>query len=267
MAAVSTVNGSAIVNGELWGMRARDWAETMEVNNRPWFEAGLRAAKVGQGTAYLDVGCGSGLAAQIASNLKARVSGLDASAAMIAIAKERVPDGNFRVGEIEDLPYKDGTFDVVTGFNSFQYAIHPVNALKQARRVTRNGGLVLVGIWGKQEDCEAAGHIAALGSKMPAPPPGTPGPFALSEPGRLEALIREAGLTPLEGADINCPWVYEDLDRALRSMLSAGVARRAIRHSGEESVRQAVAKSIAPFKLANGGYRLENKFRYLITKV
>jgi hypothetical protein len=42
---------------------------------------------------------------------------------------------------------------------------------------------VVILSWGLVEDCEAAPHIAMLGSLLPSPPPGAPGPFALAEPG------------------------------------------------------------------------------------
>jgi ubiquinone/menaquinone biosynthesis C-methylase UbiE len=44
---------------------------------------------------------------------------------------------------MEELPFADGTFDVVTGFNSFQYASSPVAAVKEAKRVARKGGYVV----------------------------------------------------------------------------------------------------------------------------
>lgn len=60
--------------------------------------------------------------------------------------------------------------------------------------------------------------------------------------------------------------VYADLESALRGTLSAGPAARAIDQSGEEPVRRAVAEALAPFRLASGGYRLENRSRYLVAE-
>jgi len=57
--------------------------------------------------------------------------GLDAAEALLDVARKRTPSGDFRQGEMEELPFADGTFDVVTGFNSLQYAADPVNALRQ----------------------------------------------------------------------------------------------------------------------------------------
>jgi hypothetical protein len=51
---------------------------------------------------------------------------------------------------------------------------------------------------------------------------------------------------------------------ALRAMLSAGPAERAIRNSGMDRAREAVANAIAPYRKPAGEYRLNNKFRYLI---
>ena len=55
------------------------------------------------------------LATQLAAKLGASVTGLDASEAELSIARERVPDGDFRQGEMEELPYADASFDVVHG--------------------------------------------------------------------------------------------------------------------------------------------------------
>jgi ubiquinone/menaquinone biosynthesis C-methylase UbiE len=80
----------------------------------------------------------------------ARVSGLDASEALIAIARDRVPNGDFRIGELERLPFSDSSFDLATGFNSFQYAANPVAALTEARRVAKHGSKVVVVTWAIQ---------------------------------------------------------------------------------------------------------------------
>jgi SAM-dependent methyltransferase len=196
----------------------------------------------------------------------ARVTGIDATAALIAIARERIPHGDFRVGEMEALPYAHSAFDVVTGFNSFQYAASPVNALREAGRVARTGAPVVIAVWGKPEDTEAAAYLAALGSLMPPPPPGAPGPFALSQDGALEALVTQAELTPTQVEEVDCLWEYPDEETALRGLLAAGPAVLAIQRSGEDRVREATARAIAPFRTASGGYELKNKFRYLIAR-
>jgi SAM-dependent methyltransferase len=176
----------------------------------------------------------------------------------------RVPQGDFRNGDMEALPFADHQFDVVTGFNSFQYAADPVNALREARRVARPGSPVVVAVWGKREDIQAASVIAAFASLLPPPPPNTPGPFALSQEGALEALVTQAGLTPKKVAEVDCLWSYADKETALRGFLSAGPAVRIIQIAGEPAVKEAAAKALVPFKTANGGYELRNRFLYLI---
>src|SRR5512136_2276043 len=92
-------------HGRLWGAGARDWADFQEATVRPVFEAVLERTGVGTGTRYLDAGCGAGMAAQIAAARGAEVSGVDASEAMLAIARSRAPSGDFRQGDLEDLPF------------------------------------------------------------------------------------------------------------------------------------------------------------------
>lgn len=161
----------------------------------PLFEAVLKETAVGANTSVLDIGCGASMFCEMAVKRDARVSGLDAAEALLAIVRERVKAGDFRTGEMEELPYASQTFDVVTGFNSFQFAANPVNALREAMRVSRTG-VVVIAVFGKREEKESAAFIAAMGSLLPSPPPGAPGPFALSVDGALEALATAAGLAP-----------------------------------------------------------------------
>ncbi|MCI0699034.1 class I SAM-dependent methyltransferase [candidate division KSB1 bacterium] len=256
--------GSAAVQGELWGARARDWAEVQGGLCRPLFEAVLYKTGIQPGISHLDIGCGSGMACQLSARKGARVCGIDAASALIAIAKERTPQGDFRVGEMEELPYEDNRFDVVTDFNSVQYAANPVNALNEARRVARAQALVAIATWGNPKDCEAAAYLNALRALSP---PEATNLLALSENGKLEAMAAEAGLNPVKLEDVDCLWSYPDLEHALAGLLSDGTAVEAIRTAGEERVRKAVINALSPFKTASGGYWLENKFRCLIATV
>jgi SAM-dependent methyltransferase len=258
------IAGSASTQGELWGARARDWVEAQEHLTDPLNESVLRTLELGPGDSILDAGCGAGGFALAAAGRGAAVTGLDAAPAFVAIARERVPSGDFRVGELEDLPYDDGSFDAVIGLNSFQYAASPVNALREARRVVRTGHPVVIATWGRADDCETAVVLRGIGSLLPPPPPGTPGPFALSEDGALARLLGEAGLTLQSTEDVDCPFVYGDLDVALRAVLSSGPAAKAIQTAGEARVREVVAEALEPYRSASGAYRLENVFRYAV---
>jgi ubiquinone/menaquinone biosynthesis C-methylase UbiE len=107
--------GTAQIQGDLWSARARDYAEIMEGFFRPLYESALARPELAKANSSLDVGCGPGLAATIFARKTANVSGIDASAAFIEIARERLPGRDFRVGEMQTLPYADQSFDVVTG--------------------------------------------------------------------------------------------------------------------------------------------------------
>jgi ubiquinone/menaquinone biosynthesis C-methylase UbiE len=232
---------------------------------RPGYERVFAEAGVGAGSKLLDVGCGPGLAAHLAAKGGALVSGLDAAEASLEIARGRTPEGDFQAGEMEELPWPDNAFDVVTSFNAFQYAANLLNALREARRVARPEGRVAMVVWGRKEDnSDMLALITALSQFLPPPPPGAPGPFALSAPGRLEGLLEQAGLAPLTGGEVDCPFEFPDLETALRGHMSTGVAAVAIRQAGVEAVQQAIAESLAPYRLNGRGYCQRTRFRYVI---
>jgi SAM-dependent methyltransferase len=255
---------TSTINGRLWGARARDWADLQEGVSRPIYEAVLRRTGVQPGTRYLDIGCGAGMATQMASTLGAEVVGIDASEALLVIARERTPGGDFRVGEVEALPFADRSFDVVTGFNSLQYAGNPGVALAEARRVAEPEGRVVVATWGEPDGMPAASVVTALRHLLPPPPPGAPGPFALSDETVLRKFAEDAELDPIEIFDVDSSFHYADLDIGLRALNSTGVAARAMENSSEEAVSQAHREALAPFRQADGSYHAAAVFRCLL---
>jgi ubiquinone/menaquinone biosynthesis C-methylase UbiE len=257
---------TSAANGRLWGSAAADWAAIQEQTCKPVYTAVFDHAGVGPATQYLDVGCGAGMAAQIAAGRGAQVSGLDASENLLAIARDRTPTGDFHIGELENLPFSSNSFDLVTGFNAFQYAANPVTALAEAKRVAKPGAHVVVMTWGKPEGMEAASLVAALRPLLPPPPTGAPGPFALSDETALRKLALAADLEPLEIFDVDSPWQYADLASALRGLRSSGVAARAIENSSAEEVDNAHAKALLPFRQSDGSYRVGATFRCLVTR-
>lgn len=263
---MNELSSTAATNGRLWGSAARDWADIQERACRPVYITAFERLSVGVATNYLDLGCGSGMAAEIAAKRGARVSGLDAAENLLAIAKTRVPSGYFDVGRLEELPYADDSFDVVTGFNSFQYAAKPIEALMQAKRVTRPAGKVLIMTWGRPEGMEAASLLAALKPLLPPLPPETPGPFALSDHGALRDFAIRAFLEPMDFFDVESPWVYSSLEEALRGLRSSGVAARAIEFSSADLVDSAHTAALVPFRQPDGRYRIRANFCCLVAR-
>ncbi|MGL6209358.1 MAG: class I SAM-dependent methyltransferase [Paracoccaceae bacterium] len=262
MGSSQTLTGTT--NGPLWGARARDWAEVQEGQFAAGFYAVLDHVGLTTGTRLLDVGCGAGMAAMFAADRGARVAGIDAAAPMLDIARERVPEGDFRLGDLEELPFADHSFDVVTGFNAFQFAGNPLRALQEARRVVRPGGTVAMMLWGRPEGMEAMSLVAALRPLLPPPPPGAPSPFALSDPDRLRAFVADAGMTPREVIEGDCPWTYPDEATALRGINSNGMAIRVAGQVGQETVTTAYATAFAPFRQPDGSYCVGARYMAVI---
>ena len=107
------VGGSAPRWGPLFGARATGWAQTWEGRNG-WgtsvYGHVLAHARIGVGTRVLDCGCGAGRFARMAADRVAGMAGIDAAPALVEIAASRTPSGEFRVGDLEALPWPGDTF-------------------------------------------------------------------------------------------------------------------------------------------------------------
>ena len=98
------------------------------------------------GKKILDMGCGHGQLAATLSRFGAKMSGIDTQDAAVAAAKERVPDGDFRVASSAALPFVDKSFDAVIFLNSLHHVpvAEMVTAMEEASRVLGSKGHLVV---------------------------------------------------------------------------------------------------------------------------
>jgi SAM-dependent methyltransferase len=255
--------GSAQRQGEFWGRHPEVWARRMEQQMGPVYAATIDALQPSPGSRLLDAGCGAGLAAELAAARGADVSGLDASADLLEVARSRVPAAHLDQGDLEDLPYTDDTFDGVTAFNAIQYASDPARAVTELARVCRAGGSVAIGIWGDPQRCETEGLFQRLRSLAP-PPPGTPAPLDCSEPGVVERLLSQARLEVCGGSEVPVRFEFTDLDDALTAHTSSGMVQRIIDAVGSEAVHEVITEVLEVDRKPDGSLRQDNVFRYVL---
>jgi SAM-dependent methyltransferase len=186
---------------------------------------------------------------------------------LLEIATERTPEGDFWVGDLEALPWPEDSFDVVTGFSSFQFADDKVRALTEARRVSRESVAVAI-----PSRVSESGITLVFKPLFPLFPPEAlesmkhSGMFALSEPGKLEEVLDGAGLTVDEDDEIEKVIVFDDAAGAVRAFVGAGPTALAIVHSGELAITQAVREALSPFTGTDGRVTLAAWYRVVIAR-
>jgi SAM-dependent methyltransferase len=255
--------GSASRWGPLWGARPADWALS-EDRQLPTYEAALERTGLEPGWRVLDIGSGVGAFLQLVSERGGQPSGIDASEALVEFARKRLPDADLRVGEMEDLPWDDDSFDLVTGFNSFFFANDMVAALREAGRVAEPGAPIVIQVWGDHERCDLEAMKQLARPFLPPRPPDAPPDPDLSQPGALQALATQAGLTPQ--SEFEAGWVaeYRDAEELGRALVAvAGLAVLA-GPKREQELRTAIVDGLAPYRTPEGSFRLSNEFHYLI---
>jgi SAM-dependent methyltransferase len=233
---------------------------------RPTYEEALRHVRLEPADAVLDVGCGAGAFLRLVADRGGLPHGLDASEALIAFARSRLPDADLRHGEMENLPWDDDVFDLVTGFNSFFFATDMVNALRDAARVAKPGAAVVIQVWGAHERCDLEAMKQIARPFLPPRPPDAPPDPDLSQPGLLRALAEQAGLRPESEFETTWAYEYPDADTLGRAMVAvAGLATLA-GPEREDELKGAIVDGLAHYRTPEGSYRLSNEYHYLVAR-
>ncbi|HEU5362701.1 MAG TPA: methyltransferase domain-containing protein [Gaiellaceae bacterium] len=104
----------------------------------------LEALALGPGDSLLEVGSGGGLLLRDAVATGARAVGIDHSADMVALATERAPGAEIRLGRAEALPFADLSFTAIAMSIVFFFLPDPLGVLRECRRVARPEGRLAV---------------------------------------------------------------------------------------------------------------------------
>ena len=255
-----------VESGQAWGERAADWAYLTEPYARRVNDALFDRAQVGPGTRLLDIACGSGYAASVAAGRGAEVSGLDASEALIAIARARTPAGDFRVGDMFALPFDDGRFDVATSFNGIWKGCE--DALVEARRVVRPGGLVGFSFWGSPKRLGLLPYFAALLELSPADHvSATINQGDTGRPGVAEQMLADAGLEFTGRGAAQVINEFPDIELAVRALVAAGPSWPALQHAGLDRFTEVMREALRPLYVEGLGVRIVSEFGWIIGTV
>jgi SAM-dependent methyltransferase/alkylhydroperoxidase family enzyme len=225
---------------EGWGRKAVEFATLTEPTNVREYVAVHHRLGVGDGDRLLDVACGSGLALELAAVRGARCAGIDASPRLLAVAKDRNPDADLRVGDMNVLPWDDNSFDVVTSFRGI-WGTTPT-AVAEMFRVLTPGGRAGLTVWGHIKASPGAWALAPFALAEEPKVQNQANMVALGRPGAGEALLVECGFTHIERMEVPFVFEFADPEAFARAMAATGPAFEAMQAIGEQGFLDAAAE-------------------------
>ncbi|HVH24906.1 MAG TPA: methyltransferase domain-containing protein [Pseudonocardia sp.] len=225
---------------EGWGRKAVDFATLSEPNNVREYVSVQHRLGIDQGDRVLDIACGSGLAVEMARLRGARCAGIDASPRLIAVARDRNPDADLRIGDMHAMPWPDASFDVATSFRGI-WGTTP-DAVREIHRVLVPGGRIGITVWGHLKTSPGVWALAPFRLAAPAKVENQAAMVALGRPGVGEELLGRYGFIDIERVDVPFVWEFADPLTYARTLAATGPAYEAIQNVGEPQFLDAAAR-------------------------
>src|SRR5262245_50314695 len=123
----------------------------LEILSTPVAAQLVKHARMQSGQRVLDVACGTGVVAVTAARRGAQVTGLALTPALLERARENTAIAGLSIdwheGDVENLPFGDAAFDVVTSQFGHIFAPRPEVAIAQMLRVLKPGGTIAFATW------------------------------------------------------------------------------------------------------------------------
>jgi SAM-dependent methyltransferase len=216
-----------------WGRRAVDFATLSEPANCREYVSLHHRLDVGDGDRLLDVACGAGLALELAGLRGATCAGIDASSRLVAVALDRSPDADIRVGDMHALPWADASFDVATSFRGI-WGTTP-DAVQEIHRVLIPGGRVGLTVWGHIKMSAGSWALAPFRMADSAKVQNQAAMVSLGRPGVGEDLLARCGFVDVARVDVPFAWEFADPASFARTLASTGPAYEAMANVGEDA--------------------------------
>lgn len=257
--------------------KAIDWNEMSKTFDRwlpyiqPVAEALLSLADLSEGQEILDVAAGTGepsltIARRFGSTV--RITAVDGAEAMVAVAdekrrKEGLSGVTFRQMKAEALGFHSNRFDRVISRFGVMLFDDPLLGLKEMRRVMRPGGKMAIAVWSEFHRIESLHLIWELIMKrLPLKErPPLPKMADLGPPGKLQALLQNAGFGPFEIRPLPLFYTFEDFETYWAINTESGTLRELLDRFPlieQEEIKREASNQIAPF-LRDGKIIMENQ--------
>jgi SAM-dependent methyltransferase len=178
-------------------------------------EALVATLGVTPGLDVLDLGCGDGTTAVPEAQLGANVLGVDIAENLVAAGNARATEFGlanlrFQWGDATDLKdLADDSFDLVVSIFGAMFAPRPFDVAKEAVRVTRPGGRIVMGNWIPNDPTFVAQLLRISMAYSPPPPEGFVSPMTW---GIEENVLERFGAAGIPAENINCvrtPFLFE----------------------------------------------------------
>jgi SAM-dependent methyltransferase len=257
---------------ETWGQMASGWEArhdwmveiTGRVNERLVELAGPQP-----GQTVLDIAAGTGdLGYLVAERVgdEGRVISTDFAPEMVDVAR-RLGEGRglsnveHRVLDAEKMDLADQSVDGAVCRWGYMLMADPAAALKETRRVLREGGPLAFAVWRTPDRnpwAAVPGMTLVQRGHMPPPEPGAPGIFALGEADHVKELVTGAGFDEPELEEITFDFRYADSDDLWDALVRlAGPLARVVNSLPEDeqkATREAILENVAQFRNEDGSY-------------
>jgi len=206
-----------------WGSQYRlvaheKWKAKSAAMGQPVTEALVEYAQPGAGMRVLDLASGTGepaISLAVRVGPTGHVTALDLSAEVLEIAAARARERgltNFATGNsnVHSLPFRDGSFSLVTSRFGVMYFHDPELALREVRRVLRPGARACFLVWGPFDQPYWQSMMGVVHRHVGGPllEPGGPNPFRFAEAGSLSAVLGSAGFREVEEQTRTLPWTW-----------------------------------------------------------
>jgi SAM-dependent methyltransferase len=242
--------------------QSRSTAETYEQTLVPGVTAGfagltLEAAKLKPGDRVLDVACGTGIVAREALRQLgpgAAVAGVDASEAMLAVARRLEPTIDWQQASAETLPFPDASFDVVACQFGLMFFTDRVAGLREMWRVLRPGGNLSIAVWDALEQSPGYAALYDVAESIAGTIVGEAlrQPYALGEMDILLGLARQAKIPGARTDWWGGKATFPSLETLVASELRSGPVSEMIDDAQYARIVEAARTALASYFRADG---------------
>jgi len=234
----------------VWDRMSQVYRREIDRRLEPVLEHVLARAGLQPGEQVLDLGTGTGAAAEkaaLAVGTDGHVLAVDPSPEMLVLAGQRAEQASVRFqlaeGSGESIPAADGSFDVILASLSLMFVIDRAAAAREMARVLRSGGRLVGAVWAGPERSDLVLFQRTVSRFAPPPPVRGVGPGGLADPQPFLEELGRVGIAARVETEVT-GFDFPDLPFAWDVM--AGVTAASLTPELQREAQQAIQDTMWP---------------------